>query len=88
MAGRQEREGKAQGACHGSECPATSPRAAETHERAHQQAVPALEHDRRGGDGYGRQRVSREASGMRQGDREFCHATILNQATSSGSSIT
>jgi len=77
MAGGEEREGNAQGSCPGSECPATFPRAAETHERAHQQAVSALEHDRRGGDGNSHQWLSREAGGMGQGEREFGHATTL-----------
>ena len=86
MTGSQEREGNPQGACTDRERPATSPRAAETDERAHQQAIPALERDRSGGDGNGRQWVSREVSGMRQGDRDFGHALTLSQATSSGSS--
>ena len=84
MAGSQEREGNAQGACTGSERPATSPRAPETDERAHQQAIPAVEHDRRGGDGNGRQRVSLVGTDTGQSDRDSGHTTHLQSGDEFG----
>jgi hypothetical protein len=62
MASSKERQGDDKRPRAGGEHPLASPRATEAPERSEQQAIPALEHDRRKRKGDRRQGVALEAS--------------------------
>ena len=87
MAGSQEREGNAQGACTRQRMPSdlSASGGDGTSAPTSRRYLPSST--------IGAVETATAASGtrgrrarMRQGDRDFGHATILNQATSSGSS--
>ena len=76
MTSGQQRQGDHKRSRPGGERPLASPRTTEAPERSDQQAIPALEHDRRKRSGDHRQRVALEAGARWHRGRGYLHGPL------------
>lgn len=79
MASSQQRQGNHERSRPGRECPPPPPGTTETPERSDQQAIPALEHDRRERNGDRRQRIPDEPGRARDlgGSSRYQRALLM-----------